>query len=76
MAREIHCREVGPDRDAVVVAESDEEILAQVADHAKSVHGMTDGQVNDPEFLAHARNQIHDQAQARTEREAWPDGMA
>jgi len=62
MAREIHCRDIGPDCDAVVVAESDEEILAQVTDHAKNVHGMTDEQVHDPEFVAHARNQIHDQA--------------
>ncbi|CAN5741875.1 hypothetical protein BH20CHL3_BH20CHL3_08440 [soil metagenome] len=42
MAKELHCRDVGPDCDAVVEAESDEEVLAQVAAHAKDAHGMTD----------------------------------
>ncbi len=60
MARELRCRDVGPDCDAVVVAETDEEALAQVADHAKSVHGMSDEEISDPAFLAHVREQIHD----------------
>ncbi len=46
----------------MVVADSDEDVLVQVAVHAKSVHGMTDEQINDPEFVAHARNQIYEQA--------------
>lgn len=62
MSKELHCRDVGPDCDAVVVAESEDEIVAQVAEHAKGVHGMSDEQINDPEFVAHVRNQIHDQA--------------
>ena len=61
MSRELHCRDIGPeDCDAVVVAESDDDILAQAAEHAKTVHGMTDEQVNDPDFLASARNNIHE----------------
>lgn len=62
MAKEIFCRDVGPDCDAVVVADSEDEIVAQVAAHAKDAHAMTDQQVSDPEFVAHVKNQIHDQA--------------
>ncbi|HYH12375.1 MAG TPA: DUF1059 domain-containing protein [Thermomicrobiales bacterium] len=65
MAKELHCRDVGPDCDAVVTAESEDEILAQVAEHAKTVHGMSDDEVSDPAFQAHVRDQIHDQAGAR-----------
>lgn len=61
MTKELHCRDVGPDCDAVVTAENDEDVLAQVAEHAKTVHGMTDEQLNDPAFVAHVREQIHDQ---------------
>lgn len=64
MPREIYCRDVGPDCDATVVADRDDDIVEQVAAHAKSVHGMTDEQVNDPNFVAHVRNQIHDQPAA------------
>jgi len=62
MARELRCRDVGPDCDAVVVAERDEDVLVQVADHAKQVHGMTDEEINDPAFVQQVREQIHDQA--------------
>ncbi len=62
MARELRCRDVGPDCDAVVVAQNDDEVLAQVAEHAKGVHGMTDEEINDPAFLVLVREQIHDQA--------------
>ncbi len=55
----LHCRDVGPDCDAVVTAESEDEILAQVAAHAKEVHGMTDEQVSDPAFVEHVKAQIH-----------------
>ena len=36
----VHCRDVGFDCDGVVRADSEEELLQQVADHAKSVHGL------------------------------------
>ena len=63
MAKELFCRDIGPDCDAVVHGESDEEILAQVVEHAKSVHDMTEEQVSGPAFQDHARNQIHEQQQ-------------
>jgi predicted small metal-binding protein len=62
MAKELHCRDVGFDCDAVVVSENEDEVLAQVAEHAKSVHGMTDEQINDPDFGTQVRAQIHDRA--------------
>ena len=40
MARRMSCRDVGPDCDFVARGESDEEVLGQVAEHARSAHGM------------------------------------
>lgn len=60
MARELHCRDVGPDCDAVVIAEHDDVVVAQAAEHARTVHGMTEEQVNDPAFLDAVRNNIHE----------------
>lgn len=40
MAKVVHCREVGFDCDGVVRAETEEEALAQVAAHAKTVHNL------------------------------------
>jgi predicted small metal-binding protein len=40
MTKVIHCRELGFDCDGVVRAETEEEALQMVAQHAKEVHGM------------------------------------
>ncbi len=40
MTKVVHCRDVGFDCDGVVRAETEEAALAQVAEHAKSAHGM------------------------------------
>ena len=61
MTRELHCRDVGFDCDAVVIAERDEDILVQVVEHAKTVHGLTDEQLSDPALAETVRQQIHDQ---------------
>lgn len=45
MAKMLRCRDVGFDCEAVVRAETDAEILEQVAVHAREVHGLAD--VND-----------------------------
>jgi predicted small metal-binding protein len=60
MTKELHCRDVGFDCDAVVTAESDDEILAQVADHAKAVHGLTDAQLGDPALHQLVRDKTHE----------------
>ena len=38
----VNCRDVGFDCDGVVRAETVDELLGQVAEHAKSVHGLTE----------------------------------
>jgi len=60
MTKELHCRDIGFDCNAVVTAKSEEEIVAQAAEHARTVHAMTDEQLNDPEFLTRVRESIHD----------------
>jgi predicted small metal-binding protein len=37
----VHCNDLGFDCDGVVRSESEEELLAQVADHAKNAHDVT-----------------------------------
>ncbi|MCH8989092.1 MAG: DUF1059 domain-containing protein [Chloroflexi bacterium] len=40
MAKVLRCRDVGPDCDAVVRAETEDEVLKQAGEHAQSVHGL------------------------------------
>jgi predicted small metal-binding protein len=40
MARRMSCRDVGPDCDFVARGESDDEVMGQVAEHARAAHGM------------------------------------
>ena len=37
----LNCRDAGFDCDAQIQASTNEEVLAQAADHASSVHGVT-----------------------------------
>jgi len=60
MTKELHCRDLGFDCEGVVTGENDDEVLAQVAEHARSVHGMTDEQIGDPAFAAQVREQTHE----------------
>lgn len=59
MTRELNCRDVGFDCDAIVRADTDEEIMAQTATHAREVHGLE--QIDD-ETAERIRLQIHDAA--------------
>lgn len=59
MTKELNCSDVGFDCDAVVRADTEEEVMAQVATHARDVHGM---QQIDDETAAKVRSQIHDAA--------------
>jgi predicted small metal-binding protein len=61
MTRELQCRDLGFDCDAVVTGDSDEAIVAQVVEHAKAVHGMTDEQLGDPALQQQVLDQIHEQ---------------
>lgn len=38
----VHCRDVGFDCDGVVKAENEEQLMKQVAKHAKDVHNVTE----------------------------------
>jgi predicted small metal-binding protein len=40
MAKTMSCRDVGADCDFVARGESEEEIMGQVAEHARAAHGM------------------------------------
>ena len=40
MSFSVHCRDVGFDCDGVVQAATEDELLQQVAQHAKSEHGL------------------------------------
>jgi predicted small metal-binding protein len=40
MVLTVHCRDVGFDCDGVVRAETEDDLLQQVAHHAQSVHGL------------------------------------
>jgi len=60
MTKELHCRDLGFDCDAVVTAETEEDILAQVVEHGQAVHGIPEEQLLDPAFVSAARGQIHE----------------
>lgn len=55
MVKELRCRDIGFDCDAVVVADDEEDILRQVADHAREVHHLTDEQLADPQLVERVR---------------------
>ena len=42
MAKVVRCRDLGFDCEAVIRAESADEALAQAAEHAQTVHGLTE----------------------------------
>ncbi|MBA2359743.1 MAG: DUF1059 domain-containing protein [Actinobacteria bacterium] len=57
--KELKCGDVGFDCDAVVRADSEEEVMAQVATHAREAHGMDE---IDAATAGKIRAQIHDAA--------------
>ena len=52
----LNCRDAGFDCDAQIQASTDDEVLAQAADHASSVHGVT----VTPELADSLRPLIHE----------------
>jgi predicted small metal-binding protein len=57
MAKVVRCRDVGFNCDGVVRAETEEEVLKQVAAHAKAVHNL---QTVSAEVVAKVRQVIRD----------------
>lgn len=62
MGKQLNCRDVGFDCEAVVTSETEEDVLAQAAAHAQSVHGMTDAEVGAEGFVDKVRGEIHEHA--------------
>jgi len=42
MAKTVNCRDVGVDCDFVAHGETDQEVLQQCAEHARTAHGMSE----------------------------------
>jgi predicted small metal-binding protein len=58
MAKTMSCRDVGPDCDFVARGESEDEIMGQVAEHARDAHGLDEVP---PELAEKARAAIKDE---------------
>lgn len=54
----VHCRDVGFDCDGVVSAESEDEALQLVAEHAKSAHGL---ETVSPEVVEKVKSVMRDE---------------
>ena len=57
MAKILNCRDVGPDCDASFTGETEEEIMAQAVEHAKTDHGFDE---IPPELADKARGAIQE----------------
>ena len=55
--KELNCRDVGFDCEAVIHGASEEDVMAQAATHARDVHGL---ETIDDETASAIRAQIHD----------------
>jgi predicted small metal-binding protein len=49
VAKELRCADAGFDCDARFQAESEDEIMTQATEHARSVHGMSDSDLQQNE---------------------------
>jgi predicted small metal-binding protein len=59
MAKTINCRDVGVDCDFVAQGETEQEVLLQCAEHARTAHGMNE---IPPELATKVRAAIRDEA--------------
>src|SRR6266404_6997391 len=59
MAKTVSCRDVGMDCDFVAKGETDEDIMQQAAEHARTAHNMTE---IPPEVADKVRGAIRDEA--------------
>jgi len=49
MAKQLNCADVGFDCGAQISGDTEEEVMAQAAEHAMSVHGMSEGDLQQHE---------------------------
>ena len=59
MAKTVNCRDVGVDCDFIARGETEQEVLRQCAEHARTAHGMNE---IPPELVIKVRAAIRDQA--------------
>lgn len=57
MSKVVNCRDVGFDCEGVVTAESEDEALQKVAQHAAEVHGLTEVT---PDVVEKVKSVMHD----------------
>ena len=57
--KELNCKDVGFDCEGVIQGESEEDVMAKAAVHARDVHGLA---TIDDETASAIRAQIHDAA--------------
>ena len=57
MSKTMSCRDVGPDCDFVATGETEEEVMVQVAEHARTEHGFEEVP---PELAEKAKAAIRD----------------
>jgi predicted small metal-binding protein len=58
MGMALYCKDLIPDCDWVGRAETEDELMKKVAEHAKTVHGMTE---IDPEMMTKVKQAIKDE---------------
>lgn len=58
MSKRMNCRDVGPDCDFVAKGETEDEVMTQVAEHARDVHGF---ESVPPELAEKAKAAIRDE---------------
>jgi predicted small metal-binding protein len=58
MAMTLACKDLGTDCPYVASGETEEGLMADMAKHAKEVHGYTDEQLQDPEMMEKVKTAI------------------
>lgn len=58
MTKVVHCRDVGFDCEGMVRADTEDDVLRRVAEHARTVHGV--GQVT-PEVVAKVKSVMREE---------------
>ena len=59
MAKVLHCNDVVPDCEYVARGDSEQEVLQQAAEHARTAHNIADGS---PQLADKVRSAIRDEA--------------
>jgi predicted small metal-binding protein len=49
MAKQLKCADVGFNCDAQINAETEDEVMAQAGEHARTVHGLSDSELQESE---------------------------